>query len=66
MSFVCRDPFARAEMHRIIVPKKECAWCGKFGAKFKYVVRTDDGRTISDRTPLSGVLKSGPFCSVDC
>ena len=63
---VSRDPFARRELHRLVVPKGECPWCGNKDAKYKYVIRTDDGRVITDKTPFSPIHKSGPFCNVTC
>lgn len=68
MSFIERDPFARTELHRITVPTElrgPCPECGNPG-RFRYFIKTDGGRTITERTPLSGIRKTHPFCSVVC
>ena len=50
---ISRDPFARQELHRVVVPviSRGCDWCGGVSkAKgafrlFRYDVQTDGGRT---------------------
>lgn len=65
-TLICRDPFARWELHRTrhYVTASTCRWCGGVkqtpkGAKylFAYDCQTDSG----SRSMLSGF-----FCSVGC
>ena len=64
---VRRDCFARTELHKTKVSNEgTCLWCGRTSRMYRYVIQTDSGRTIDDKTPLSGIGKSGPFCSVRC
>ena len=56
---VSRNPFARTELHRELVPinyRGKCKWCGQT-AKFAYYIETDGGRTH----PILG-----EYCSISC
>jgi hypothetical protein len=62
MTLISRDPFARQELHRVLVETtKGCDWCGgkrRSGKKlFQYQTETDGGRT----NPHKGL-----FCDKDC
>lgn len=61
-----RDPFARTELHRIVVHTDAgCSWCGglrynpKGGARtlFVYETQSDGGRNSTHK---------GRFCSISC
>ena len=63
---VCRNPFAREELHRAAIHKTElphgttCQWCGNLngrGGLYRYRVERDGG---------SGYLDRHLFCSVAC
>ena len=62
---IVRDPFARMELHRAIDRSGSCPECGQPG-RYRYHVESDGGRRYDDRTPLAGIRRSGPFCSVGC
>jgi len=64
MAYVCRDPFARTELHKSFVPTdRTCDWCGQMksvrGQKGLYRFRTesDGGRSFEHR---------GLFCTKSC
>jgi hypothetical protein len=66
MTLISRDPFARTELHRELVPApgQSCAWCGSFRHNvasthklFRYSTETDGGRKHVHR---------GLFCSKSC
>lgn len=65
-AFIHRDPFARVELRReLLETRDKCLWCDNAG-RFKYFIQTDAGKRIDERTPMSGIRKSGPFCCVTC
>ena len=65
MAFISRDPFARQEIHREVVPgphPKGCSWCGQTrrnGSLFQY-------RTESDDNPRRPGAHRGLYCSKSC
>lgn len=67
MTVVSRDPFARTEIHRTIVPvsaKRECDWCGMPRLKRgKRVLRLFSYSEVSDSGKVSSW--SGLFCCID-
>lgn len=62
MVLICRDPFARIELHREQVTPhgQTCAWCGGLNARrklFLYRVEHDGGRKETSKWA---------FCSIGC
>ena len=57
---ISRDPFAREELTRELIPMnertRECKWCGNI-ARFRYYVETDGGRRYKI---------AGAYCSIGC
>lgn len=57
-----RDPFARGNVVRVLVPAGErvsCAWCGNAPGRFRYGWADDQGRRAS-------ALQTRAFCSRSC
>lgn len=65
MTRISRDPFARTEVHREIVPgphRDGCSWCGqtrKNGSLFRY-------RTEHDSIGSRPAVHLGLYCSKEC
>lgn len=64
MTYLRRDPFARATFIRFTLPKderKECSWCGQPNGRFTYGWARDTDHD-EDADPQDGRA----YCSVQC
>jgi len=62
VTYVRRDPYARASLRREICNTEQCAWCGQLRTRlYTYQVESDTGRQ-----PILGQPAKKPFCNLDC